>query len=196
MQHDFIGGTTAVDESLWQSPHVYRMEWYPSRASQGGGSYGYTRWEHEFVVQMMSFVFKMMNLAGGSSTGSCSLTLTRTYSVECIHAEVDEYMPRLINCSGEYVYTTSHNLQLILGLKYAFIFPGVVYQPWHVLQNDVFGLNYAPHIPRSRYALRGRIGEDGNGDKFVVLRIAIDIPTCLLAFSSENAETCGIAPEK
>ena len=47
--------------------------------------------------------------------------------------------PIIRTYSGEYVYIIMrHNLHLILGLNYAYIFPGVVYQPRHVFQNDDF----------------------------------------------------------
>ena len=42
-----------------------------------------------------------------------------------------------------------HHFHLILGLNYAYRFPGVVYQPRHAFQNDDFGSKFRIHIHRS-----------------------------------------------
>ena len=49
------------------------------------------------------------------------------------------------------IHNKSHKLPLILGLNFAYIFPGVVYQPRHVFKNDDFGSKFCMRIPRSRY---------------------------------------------
>ena len=33
--HDFVGGTTSVDNSLWTGSHVYRLEYQPSHEGAG-----------------------------------------------------------------------------------------------------------------------------------------------------------------
>ena len=57
---------------------------------------------------------------------------------------------------GICIHDKSHNFQLILGLNCVYIFPGVVYQPRHVFQNDDFGSKLCVHIPRSRYVCLAR----------------------------------------
>ena len=54
--------------------------------------------------------------------------------------EGHEYLLR-----GICIHNKSHNFHLIWGLKCVYIFPGVVYQPRHVFQNDDFGSKLCIH---------------------------------------------------
>ena len=52
---------------------------------------------------------------------------------------------------GICLHNKNHNLHLVLGLSYACIFPGAVYQPRHVFQNHDFGSKLCVYILRSSY---------------------------------------------
>lgn len=80
--HDFIGATTAVDESLWEFPHVYRLEWYPSRASQGGGTYGYVRWELDGRLLANIDAYALRGRIGEGGDGSKYVISDRKISQE------------------------------------------------------------------------------------------------------------------
>ena len=53
MLHDFVGGTTSVDNSLWTGSHVYRLEYQPSH--EGAGARHKFPFRSSFVESVLGF---------------------------------------------------------------------------------------------------------------------------------------------
>ena len=117
--HDFIGATTAVDESLWEFPHVYRLEWYPSRASQGGGTYGYVRWELDGRLLANIDAYALRGRIGEGGDGSKYVISDRKISQEPMYmlfnvaiSEFWKHQVHILPKSRYHARTHSHSLMV------------------------------------------------------------------------------------